>query len=123
MEKHTKVKWVSEPDEKDYPAAASYLSLFINKKTVKKVLARLKKAPITQFAAKDISRASCLPLLGVINSQVELDCKKISEGKPLSPILLMRDERNGKVVIADGYHRLCAVYSYNEDESIPCKII
>jgi len=123
MEKHTKVHWVSEPDEKDYPAAASYLSLFINKKTVKKVLASLKKAPITQFAAKDISRASWLPLLGVMNSQVELDCKKISEGKPLSPILLMRDERNGKVVIADGYHRLCAVYSYNEDESIPCKII
>jgi hypothetical protein len=37
MEKHTKVKWVSEPDEKDYPAAASYLSLFIKKKTIKKI--------------------------------------------------------------------------------------
>ncbi len=30
---------------------------------------------------------------------------------------------NGKVVIADGYHRLCAVYSYDGDSVIPCKIV
>jgi len=29
---------------------------------------------------------------------------------------------NGKVIIADGYHRLCAVYSYDENAVIPCKI-
>jgi len=28
----------------------------------------------------------------------------------------------GKVVIADGYHRLCAVYAGDEDASIPCKL-
>jgi hypothetical protein len=118
-----KVKWLSESDKKDYPAAESYLSLLTKQKTVKRIVVNLMKAPITQFMAKDISRASCLPLLGVSNSQVESDRKKISEGKPLSPILLVRDKHNGKVTIADGYHRLCAVYSYNEDESIPCKII
>ncbi len=122
MSIHTVVKWVSKPDEKDYPAAESYLSLLYKKKTVKKLLSNLVKAPITQFKAKDISRASCLPLLGISNSQVEKERKKISEGKPLSPILLVRDECNGKVIIADGYHRLCAVYSYNEDEIIPCNI-
>jgi len=26
------------------------------------------------------------------------------------------------VIIADGYHRLCAIYSYDEDAVIPCKI-
>jgi hypothetical protein len=26
-------------------------------------------------------------------------------------------------IIADGYHRLCAVYSLNEDALIPCKIV
>jgi hypothetical protein len=25
-------------------------------------------------------------------------------------------------VVADGYHRLCAVYSFDEDAVIPCKI-
>jgi CRISPR-associated endonuclease Cas2 len=44
-------------------------------------------------------------------------------GKSLSPILLVRDSNNGKVVIADGYHRLCAVYSMGEDELIPCKSV
>jgi hypothetical protein len=34
----------------------------------------------------------------------------------------VRDSVNGKVIVADGYHRLCAVYSYNEDAVIPCKI-
>jgi hypothetical protein len=27
------------------------------------------------------------------------------------------------VIIADGYHRLCAVYSIDEDAVIPCKIV
>ena len=39
------------------------------------------------------------------------------------PFLLVRDTVNGKVVIADGYHRLCAVYSFDEDALIPGKII
>jgi hypothetical protein len=26
------------------------------------------------------------------------------------------------VIVADGYHRLCAVYRHNEDAWIPCKI-
>ena len=39
------------------------------------------------------------------------------------PLLLLRDEPNGKVVIADGYHRLCAAYGFDEDALIPCKIV
>jgi hypothetical protein len=38
-------------------------------------------------------------------------------------LLLVRDEARGKVVIADGYHRLCAVYARDEDASIPCKLV
>ena len=33
------------------------------------------------------------------------------------------NKANCKVVIADGYHRLCAVYSFDEDVLIPCKIV
>jgi hypothetical protein len=44
-------------------------------------------------------------------------------GEKLSPLLLYRGQRNGKLVIADGYHRLCAVYHFDEDAMIPCKII
>jgi hypothetical protein len=73
--------------------------------------------------SKDIFRASGLSLLGVSNARVERDRGKIRAGKKLSPLLLVRDADNGKVVIADGYHRLCAVYSFDEDAPIPCKIV
>jgi hypothetical protein len=49
--------------------------------------------------------------------------KRILKGEDPSPLLLVRDEPHGKVVIAEGYHRLCAVYSIDEDAWIPCKII
>jgi hypothetical protein len=35
----------------------------------------------------------------------------------------VRDKKIGKVVIADGYHRLCAIYSFNEEALIQCKIV
>ena len=41
----------------------------------------------------------------------------------ISPLLLVRDKTGGRVIIADGYHRLCAVYTFDEDAMIPCKIV
>ena len=123
MVKQIKIKWLQEPEDKNYPAAESYLGLLYNGTTVKMIVNKLKSAQLAQFKAKDIFRASGLSLLGVSNSHVEKDRNKIENGKSISPILLVRDERIGKVVIADGYHRMCAVYSFNEDELIPCKIV
>ncbi|HTG82791.1 MAG TPA: hypothetical protein VL949_12655 [Geobacteraceae bacterium] len=116
------IGWLPTPEEKDYPAAESYLSLTYDSHEVGTIVAKLRDAPVAKFKAKDIFRASGLSLLGVSNSHVEKDRQKIKDGKNLSPILLVRDQRLGKVIIADGYHRLCAVYSFNEDEWIPCKI-
>ncbi|KAB0663804.1 hypothetical protein F6V25_15340 [Oryzomonas japonica] len=123
MGKQIEIKWLPEPEEKNYPAAESYLTLIYDKMTVEAIVSKLKSTPVSPFKAKDIFRASGLSLLGISNSQVEKDRGKIEDGKSLSPILLVRDGRNGKVIIADGYHRMCAVYSFNEDELIPCKIV
>ncbi len=119
----TDIKWLPEPEDKDYPAAQSYLSLLHTDAETIGLVRKLKDAKVSQFKAKDIFRASGLSLLGVSNSHVDKDQKKIKDGKPLSPLLLVRDPQNGKVIIADGYHRLCAVYSFNEDALIPCKIV
>ena len=116
------IRWLKKPDEHDYPAALSYLSLVYEAEAYGFVK-RLRKAPMVEFKAKDIFRASGLSLLGVSNSHVEKDKKRVMKGEKLSPILLVRDPRNGKVVVADGYHRLCAVYSFDEDAVIPCKIV
>ena len=83
----------------------------------------MRAAKLTEFKAKDIFRASQLSLLGISNSQVEKNRRKIKEGSPLSPILLVRSSEHGKVVVADGYHRLCAIYGFDEDALIPCKIV
>jgi hypothetical protein len=117
------IRWQRGPEVHDYPAARSYLALIYDDADTKKLVRKLKRAPVTEFKAKDIFRASCLPLLGISNLRVESDRKKIRDGKKLSPLLLVRDTRNGKVVIADGYHRLCAVYGFAEDALIPCKIV
>ena len=121
--KSKETKWLSGEEEHDYPAAESYLSLIYAEDRVAEMMARFRKAPIMQFKAKDIFRASQLSLLGVSNLHVEKDRKKIRKGQALSPLLLLRDEENGKLVIADGYHRLCAIYEFDEDAWIKCKII
>ena len=123
MQKDLKIKWLDEPEEHDYPAAESYLKLLFDDKVVVSLLEKLKRSPMTAFKAKDIFRASGLSLLGVSNSHVEKDLKKIREEIRLSPLLLVRDGDRTKVIIADGYHRLCAVYSVDEDAVIPCKIV
>ena len=117
------IKWLAKVEDHDYPAAQSYLLLLYDKKQVNKFISLLKAAEVTQFKSKDIFRASGLSLLGVSNSHVEKDSKKIRAGKALSPLLLVRDQVHGKVVIADGYHRLCAIYGFDEDAFIHCKIV
>jgi hypothetical protein len=115
-------QWLELPEDHDYPAAASYLLLSLPEKKVTKLVSSLRKVPISHFKAKDIFRASGLSLLGISNSHVEKDNKKIAKGTELSPLLLVRDSEQGRVIIADGYHRLCAVYGVDEDALIPCKI-
>jgi hypothetical protein len=117
------IRWLPEPEEHNYPAADSYLRLLFKKKDAAALVRQLERAPITEFKSKDIFRASGLSLLGVSNSHVQKDIKKIAAGKSLSPILLVRDLKSSKVIIADGYHRLCAIYTFNEEAVIRCKIV
>ena len=117
------IQWLNQPEEHDYPAAASYLSLFWEDIKVATYVAELRAIGMSRFKAKDIFRASQLSLLGVSNLHVEKNLQKIQANTALSPLLLVRDSVNSKVVIADGYHRLCAVYAHNEDAEIPCKIV
>ena len=123
MSKQSKNNWLTKPEKHDYPAAESYLSLIYDVKTAARYAKGLGKAPMTSFKAKDIFRASRLPLLGITNSHVRKNQKKLAAGKKLSPLLLVRDPSHGRLVIADGYHRMCAVYLFDEDTPVPCKIV
>ncbi|MEA5457008.1 hypothetical protein SPF06_19975 [Sinomonas sp. JGH33] len=118
------VKWLDEPEEHDYPAAASYLSLIASQDEVKALVKDLKKAPVTHQKAKDILRASQLALLDETNAHVRSDLIKVHRGEKLSPILLVRGSirRGAALEIADGYHRVCASYYTDENTDIPVKI-
>jgi hypothetical protein len=116
-------KWFEEVKAGNFEAAESYLALIYTRKRSAKLVAALRNAEPARFKAKDIFRASQLSRLGISNLRVARDREKIKAGIALSPILLVRDERNSKVIVADGYHRLCAVYKVNEDTWIPCRIV
>lgn len=118
--------WLTAPEDHDYPAAANYLSLiFFSVGDVTEIVGKLKKASIVTFKAKDILRASELPPLDLKQPEVAEDLQKIKEKKKLSPILLVRGNhhKNQKLIIADGYHRVCASYINDGNQDIPCKII
>src|SRR5579859_7474272 len=122
--KAVRVRWLEEPADKDYLAAESYLSLVADSATVKKIVAKLRKAPASVVKAKDIMRASRLPLLPPDDVLVAKDMAKARARTPLSPILLVRgDLAEGlPLQIADGYHRACACYHFGDDSEVPCRI-
>jgi hypothetical protein len=117
--------WQSEPDAHDFPAARTYLSLIAEPTLVDKLVKLLEHAPSSTYEAKDLLRASRLPLLAEDNMHVALDLSKVKRGEKLSPILLVRGRfaKNRNLVIADGYHRVCASYWLSENSPIPCRIV
>lgn len=115
---------MDEPEEHDYPAAGDYLTLLLDAAAAEAVVAALEKAPLVHRKAKDLLRASGLALLPVDNPHVARDLDKVDQGKKLSPILLVRGDlaRGAPLVVADGYHRICASYHLDENADIPCRI-
>jgi disulfide oxidoreductase YuzD len=121
--KKKQAEWLLDVEEHDYPAAESYLCILHPVEEAKELVAKLKEAPMMKFKAKDLFRASQLSLLGISNSHVQRNIDKIRKGKKMSPLLVVRDTKHGKLVIADGYHRMCAMYHFDEDSLVPCKIV
>jgi hypothetical protein len=119
------VKWLDDPEDHDYQAAADYLSLISEPEAIAATVDALKSAQTSLRKAKDVLRAARLDLLPGTNPRVKTDLAKIDAGKKLSPVLLVR----GKVLdgvalqIADGYHRVCASYLTDENTPIPCRLV
>ena len=113
--------WKDEPENQDFPAAESYLSLLVGPAPAAKLAKALgKKQRLRYYAAKDILRASSLPLLSADDSEVAADLEKVKLGKKLSPVLLVV---GSPLLIADGYHRVCASYHVDEKTAVPCRLV
>lgn len=119
-----RAEWWTNPDAHNWSSAAHFLRLLWPPAAVRGVLARLVEAsvsgPAPRWAAKDILRAANLPALPMVNRHVHKDIEKIKAGEWLSPIIMVRHD--GRLIIADGYHRVCACYLMDENCEIPAVI-
>lgn len=115
------MKWLDEPEGHDYTAAEDYLTLMFAPCDVEDTVYLLRDSTVTTRKAKDILRASGLAILPPSNAHVAKDARKIRDHDSLSPILLVRTPLG--LQIADGYHRVCAVYHDDDDTDIPCKLV
>jgi hypothetical protein len=119
-----KVRWLDDPEEKDYAAARSYLSLLVAPEQLDPLIERLRVAPVGSWRAKDILRAARLPLLDPKRStEVAEKLVKIDAKEAISPILLVVLHQQANTQIADGYHRTCAALITHEDTLVPGRIL
>ena len=117
--------WKDEPEDHDFPAAGAYLTLLFPEAAVASLVAALRAAEGTTQKAKDLLRASRLELLPADNPHVASDLAKVDSGERLSPVLLVlgRGADGVPLIVADGYHRICASYRLDENADIPCRIV
>lgn len=120
----SKERWAKVGADMDWLAAATYLSLLADKKSVAVMVRQLRRSPVVMHRANDLLRASSLPLLPIDDPKVVTDLKKVKKGKLLAIVLLVRGrlEYGESLTVADGYHRICASYHLDEDTDIPCQI-
>ena len=118
--KGTREHWQEVPEEHDFAAAANYLSLTLPESTAAAIAEALRSATTIHRQAKDLLRAARLELLPNTDPEVKKDLKKVARGEKLSPVLLVRAT---PLLIADGYHRICASYHLTEDAEIPCRLV
>jgi hypothetical protein len=118
-----RIRWLEQPEEKDYAAAQSFLSMVLPPSALSETIAALRTAPLGHWAAKDLLRAAGLPPLKPKQSaEVAEKLKKISKGIPISPVLLVGGIRE-HLVIGDGYHRASAAYRIDEDALVPGRLL
>jgi hypothetical protein len=120
----SKLKWSEKEEGEDFEAAFKYLSLLCSDRKANALVKSLRGSKVLEHAAKDMLRAAELPLLPSDESHVSEDLKRIQKGKPLAPVLLVRgDLVNGlPLVVADGYHRICAIVYFDESAPVRCRV-
>lgn len=120
-----KIRWKSSPKGKDYEGVRDFLTLLCSAGDADKLIARLVEAEPIERAGKDLLRAAELPLLSEDDPHVSEDLKDIRKGKALAPVLLIRGDlkKAHSLVIADGYHRVCASYIVDEGSPISCRLV
>lgn len=84
MEQKVAINWLPEPADDTYQAAKIFLELMFKPKKARRWVKRLKKADISNYAAKDILRASGTPMAAIKAFDWEKQQEQIAKGDALS---------------------------------------
>ncbi len=111
--------WAPAPTEDDVRDAGWFLQLL-------DVPGPVAADPVQQaYQAKDLLRAARLPVLSKVNAGVRKWAKRLRDGDPLPPVLLVVGslDQDRPLVIAEGYHRVCACYLSDEQTMVECHFL
>ena len=117
--------WAAAPADHDYPAAERYLGLVMDESAAAATVHAMRRTKAATQRVNDVLRASRLPLLAASEPEVAKNMKKVRKGMQLSPVLLVRGDPtiDRPLIIADGYHRVCASYQLDPDELVSCVLV
>jgi hypothetical protein len=121
-QKHPSIQWLDDAPESDYQAAAHYLALVEGPKNIGQAIAEMKAAGIVEYKATDLLRAAQLMVPKADDRPTRDQIKCIEKGEAVSPVLLLRVAALRKVIVADGFHRICAAYRLDPDVVLHCKL-
>ncbi len=118
-------EWAPRPGNTEFDGALRYLSLQFSESVARRLVAKARRTARSEHVAKDILRACQLPLLPKDERHVADNLKKIRKGKPMAPVILVRgDLMSGRsLVVADGYHRMCAACHADEDALVAVVLV
>jgi len=116
------IAWLDDAPEADYRSASHFLTLLDHREHIAKLLVDLRVAPIVEYKAIDLLRAAQLIVPKTDDLPTREQLRQIRDGEAIAPILLVRVEALKKVIVADGFHRICAAYRTDPDVMLHCKL-
>ena len=117
-----KINWLPNVAQDDFQSAEQYLELLFAPKRAQALKKDLHASAMQEFPVKDVLRASGLPPLTKDDPDVARQVKKIKAGDGISAVLLVRDDPQARLIVADGFHRACAVLALDEKATVQCLI-
>ena len=109
--------WAAQPTVDDVADAGWFLTLL-------SVPGPLTADPTARlYPAKDLLRASRLPLLPKYNTGVRKWSNRLPRGDVIPPVLLLAGTLDRPLILAEGYHRVCAAYLRDEATPVSCHFL
>lgn len=109
--------WAAAPTTDDIADAAWFLTLLA-------VPGPLAVDPLPRsYQAKDLLRAARLTALPRENAGVHKWLGRLHDGVEIPPVLIMAGSLDRPLIIAEGFHRVCACYIHDEQTPVECFLL